>query len=50
MVIEWILVVGFYVWALDEGCRLASGVGLKVWTLCSLYGGLGYALVCFGLV
>ena len=50
MVIEWISAVVFYAWALDEGCRLASGVGLKVWTLCSLYVGLGSALVCFGLV
>ena len=40
MVIEWILAVGFYVWALDGGCRLASGVGLKVLTLCALYVGL----------
>ena len=39
--------VGFYVWALDEGCRLGSGVGFKVWTLCALYVSFGYDLsVC----
>ena len=41
MVIEWIWDVGFYVWALDESYKLASGVGLKVLTLCALYVGLG---------